>query len=195
MRSGRRCVPTELIRPRWIFILDRRPLCSHAGMALDAAGSLLLLLLLQLLWTSSLHHAPTPRTNRNGLFQANLSLSQRRWRQPKCESRGGGRRKASSTACHCSAAAAAALEPHREDLSIRFLWYFYKHAGRTVAFAKVNGSLGVSVSTLFAGVYFAVAAGADWMRVPLRIQASDNGTSRGNFATLLPLANCIYGLC
>lgn len=32
---------------------------------------------------------PLPRTNRNGFFQANLSLSPRRWRQPKCESRGG----------------------------------------------------------------------------------------------------------
>lgn len=60
-----------------------------------------------------------PRTNGNGFFQANLSLSPRRWRQPKCESRGG-RRKASSTACHCSAAAAA-LEPHQEDLTIPFL--------------------------------------------------------------------------
>lgn len=37
---------------------------------------------------------PTPRsppwTNRSGFFQANLSLSQRRWRQPKCVSRGVG---------------------------------------------------------------------------------------------------------
>lgn len=87
------------------------------------------------------HPCAPPRTNRNGFFQANLSLSPRRWRQPKCESRGG-RRKASSTACHCSAAAAAALEPHQEDLSIPFLWDFREFPVWTIVFAEVNCFLG-----------------------------------------------------
>lgn len=61
-------------------------------MALGAAGWLLLTAAAAAavdgLPASPARRSPPLRTERNGSFRANLSLSQRRWRQPKCE-RGG----------------------------------------------------------------------------------------------------------
>lgn len=53
---------------------------------------------------------------------------------------------------------------------------------RTVALTQVNEFLDYSMKELSG--FFAVAAGADWMCVPLRVQASDNGASGGNFSYL-----------
>lgn len=93
---------------------------------------------------------PPPPGKRNGFFHANLSLSQQRWRQPKCESRGG-RRKA----------------PSLPAIAVRRLLLLWSHSGktfpfivgnifhedpaRTTAVVKVNGFLGLSVSTLWTG--------------------------------------------
>lgn len=135
------------------FPIDAR--CCQAGMALgDPADSLLL----QLLWAASPHPCSPlsaspphpPPGKRNGFFHANLSLSQQRWRQPKCESRGG-RRKA----------------PSLPAIAVRRLLLLWSHSGktfpfivgnifhedpaRTTAVVKVNGFLGLSVSTLWTG--------------------------------------------
>lgn len=114
---------------------------------------------------------------------------------PKCESRGGrrkeGRKEGSIPACHCSAAAAAALKPPFHPPSGR---YSSNDPARTTAVVKVNGCLGLSSSALLMGRVCA-AAGAERMRVPLRMDASDNGASRGNLATSVMLANRVHGQC
>ncbi len=179
-----------------VFSPSSTAVCSHAGMALDAAAAAAAVdsLSASLLPRpfAPLRSPPLPRTNRNGFFQANLSLSPRRWRQPKCESRGGGEGR-----LHPLPAIAVRrllLWSHtRKTFPVLLRKIFHKHAARTVAFAKVNGFLDLSVSTLFCESVFRCSR-RSWLDVcvcvvppppPLRIQASDNGASRGNLATSL----------
>lgn len=119
---------------------------------------------------------PPPPTQRNGFFQANLSLSPRRWRQPKCESGGGGEGR---------------LHP-LPAIAVRRRLLLWNHTRRTRPSPfSVRPSQerredrcfgeGEWASWLFR---VAAAAGAPWMCVPLRVQPSDNGASWGNFSYL-----------
>lgn len=136
--------------------------------------------------TASLHPYPSPsRTNRNGFFQAGEPVTVTEavtaaevWEQRVGEGR-----------LHPLPAIAVRrllLWSHtRKTFPFIFCKIFTSTPRGSLLLRKVNGFLDLSVSTLFGRVYFAVAAGADWMCVPLRVRASDNGASRGNWTTSL----------
>lgn len=180
MYSGSCNVHLELMElRRCIFILIDDRLFSHTGMALDAAAAA------AAVDSLSLHPCSPPLLPRGqtGMVSSRRTCHCHRGgdgsRSVRAE---GGRRKASSTACHCSAAAAA-LEPHQEDLSILYLCNFTSTPWGPLRLWRWTGFL--NYQCCLWECCFAPAAGAEWMCVPLRIQASDNGTSRGNLATSL----------
>lgn len=175
------------------FPIDGR--CCEAGMALGYPADSLLLLLQQLLWRASPHPrcpvSPLPPAEKAEWFipcEPVTVTAAEVWEQR-------GEKEGSIPACHCSAAAAAALKPLREDLYSHRLQDFPRRTREDHRGCEGEWLSWFIREYAINGTYFGVAAGAERMRVPLRIEASDNGTSRGNLATSVVLANRIYGQC
>lgn len=103
-----------------VFSSSSTAVCSHAGMALDAAADAAAAAVDSLSASLLPPSPPLPSRGQTGMVSSRRTCHCHRGgdgsRSVRAE---GGRRKASSTACHCSAAAAA-LEPHQEDLSSPF---------------------------------------------------------------------------
>lgn len=187
--------------------------CSHAGMALDAAGYLLLLLR-----TDSLHPCtpPTPSLLTPPPRGQTGMVSSRR--TCHCHRGGGGSRsvRAEGGVVVVEGGGHGTLHP-LPAIAVRRL-LLWSHTRKTfpfplskictsepwrsiVALAKVNGFLHLSVSNVTSFRRSAprcTAAAAEWMCVSRRVQASDNGASRGNVNVNVAaslLTNWIYALC
>lgn len=159
-------------------------------MALSAAGW-------RLLRTAPLcipaSRSAPPCTERNGSFQANLSLSQRRWRQPKCESRGlgrGERGKEGFIHClplQCGGCCCSEATPGTNTFPPRHN-FTPKTPRGPLPFAKVK-----RLPWFAGGCVAAKELRLDAALPPADTEPSDNGTCRGYFAASTPLAICFRG--